>query len=135
MKPIIVLFFTIFSLYTTSAFAESKAFVGLEWGATKDWRPNLVLGYKDVQIEKDTVKGWGAAISLGWDGFDRIKMTRLRGSQSTQLEAGVGYSASGGAPFVTIGAQGRHLFADMDFVFNGDINGHIGVNTIKNFKP
>ena len=62
----------------------------------------------------------------------KFRAMGLVGSPSVQGEAGIGYDFANQQPLIGIGIQGPYVEGGANYLFNGQLNPYLGVNTFGN---
>jgi hypothetical protein len=114
--------------------SEDEFFVGLNWQFGAQSQPELVVGYRDVDVRSDgDVQGVGLDMTFPLKGGIKPGELRLKGidgDEDLQGEFGLGWSFAHEGFLLTGGAQGQYFTAGTDYVFGTGWQPYVGVNTI-----
>ncbi len=113
---------------------EDEFYLGLNWQFGAQSQPELVLGYRDVDVHSDgDVDGFGLDLTFPIkDGFKfgELRLKAIEGEESWQGEFGMGWSFANDGFLLTGGAQGNYVTVGTDYVFGTGWQPFVGVNTI-----
>ena len=111
--------------------SKDEAFVGFNWALGGSLTPELILGFRSVDVNSDgDVEGAGTSISFSLlkTSFDKIKVFGIKGNDDLAGELGFGFSLINQGWLGTLGAQGDHFNISADlltkggFQLNGELN-------------
>ena len=101
---------------------QNKAYVGLVWtlGASS-FMPDAVVGLRHAKTTASSdVSGYDVSARFKLGGkfaFDSVRAVYLDGKRSSQLNVGLGYSATHQSAFGTFGAGSEYLKLGLDYLF------------------
>ncbi|GAB2499341.1 hypothetical protein [Arenimonas alkanexedens] len=114
--------------------SEDEFFVGLNWQFGAHSQPELVVGYRDLDVSSNgDVDGFGLDFTFPLTkGFrpGELRLKGIDGDEDLQGEFGLGWSFAHQGFLLTGGAQGRHFTAGTDYVFGTGWQPYLGVNTV-----
>ena len=118
---------------------ETRGYVGLKWNLEGGKAPALVLGAVRAKVQANgDVKGADLSFTLNLAGGVKpaaVKLNFMKGKDTLQAEAGVGYDFVKLHPLFGLGANGPFLNGGVDF-YNGGYDPFLGLTTLKRFdKP
>jgi hypothetical protein len=119
--------------------SEDEFFVGINWQFGAASQAELVIGYRDVDVETNGDVS-GAGVDMTFPLKDGIHVGELRfkgieGEDDLQGEFGLGWSFFHKGFLLTAAAQGPYVTLGADFVFGTGFEPYIGVNTISDYDP
>ena len=117
--------------------SENEAFVGFNWTLGAGITPEVVIGYRHVDVDSTgDVEGAGANISfnIAKMNFDRIKLFAINGDEDLQGELGFGYSLLNKEWLGTLGAQGGYINLGADLMQSGEFKFNGGLNSINDYN-
>lgn len=116
--------------------SENEAFIGFNWTFGAGLTPEVVLGYRNVDVDSTgDIEGAGANISfnIAKMNFDRIKLFAIHGDEDLQGELGFGYSLLNQEWLGTLGAQGGYINLSTDILQSGEFKFNGGLNSINDY--
>ncbi len=119
-----------------SSQSDNEVYLGLLWNFGGTYVPQVELGYRKIDVDHHgDVEGAGVSVSFTpGTGFDLLKLKGIKGGRSAQGELGVGYSLQHGAFLGTLGVQGNHINAGVDYLFGVGPKVFGGINTIGKYS-
>lgn len=116
---------------------EDEFFVGINWQFGAASQAELVLGYRDVDVEHNGDVS-GVAVDMTFPIKDGMHVGELRlkgveGDDDLQGEFGLGWSFFHQGFLLTGGVQGPYANIGADFVFGTGFEPYVGVNSISDY--
>ncbi|GAA0789194.1 hypothetical protein [Marinobacterium sediminicola] len=116
---------------------DDELYLGFNWVFGEGFVPQLELGYRNVEVDVDgDVTGYGLSTSFILNkGFDLLQLKGIAGDEDVQGELGVGYSLQNRSFAGSLGAQGNHVTAGVQYT-GGEtpFQFYGGVNTVSDYE-